>query len=66
MKYKNFELTEFERVPGKWRVAIKRVDGATVQSKEVAFGQVITYGDTLTADLSIQEAKKLVDKGTIE
>jgi uncharacterized protein (DUF2249 family) len=27
MKYKQFELTEFQRGPGKWRVAIKRLDG---------------------------------------
>jgi hypothetical protein len=65
MKYKEFELTEFERMPGKWRVAINHVDGAIVRSKEVAFRQVITYGDTLTADQSIQEAKNLVDKGMI-
>jgi hypothetical protein len=65
MKYKEFELTEFERKPGKWRVAINRCDGAIMRSQETAFSQVITYGDTLTADQSMQEAKNLVDKGIV-
>lgn len=65
MKYKQFELTEFQRGPGKWRVAIKRLDGVPIRSQETALSQVITYGDTPTADQSMQEAKNLIDKGMI-
>jgi hypothetical protein len=37
----------------------------TIRSQETALSQVITYGDTPTADQSMQEAKNLIDKGMI-
>lgn len=65
MQYKGFELTEWERELGRWRVVIARPDGTTVKYEHTELSSFVTAGDMLTVEQSIREAKKLIDKGML-
>lgn len=65
MKYQEFELTEWEREPGRWRVAVARTDGTTVNYKDMELSAFVTSSDMPTIEQSMQEAKNLIDKRTI-
>jgi uncharacterized protein YlxP (DUF503 family) len=65
MIYKEFELTEWERLPGKWRVAVARTDGTTVKSQHAEVSAFVNSADMPTVEESMQEAKSLIDKGII-
>jgi uncharacterized protein YlxP (DUF503 family) len=63
--YKEYELIEWEREPGKWRVAVARTDGTIVKSQNAEVSAFVTSSDMPTIEQSIQEAKNLIDEGII-
>jgi hypothetical protein len=65
MEYKRFHVQAFERKPGKWRAAIRRVDGKPVKilgRKKLA--QDITNFDAPTAAAAVAMAMTAIDAGS--
>jgi hypothetical protein len=65
VKYKGFELTEWEREPSRWRVAVARTDGTNVKYENTELSSFVTAGDAPTIEQSILEAKNLIDDGML-
>ena len=66
--YKGFEIRAFEREPGRWRAEIRNADGSTLKTLVGDSGHrmsITTTADTLTAETTIAEVKKVIDAGVM-
>jgi hypothetical protein len=65
--YKGYLIDVFEREPGRWRAKSQRRDGKMIKAFEGDrfFQSVTTSADCLSADASIELARKAIDAGGI-
>jgi len=65
MEYKRFQVQAFEREPGRWRAAIRRVDGKPVKilgRKKLT--QDVTSFDAASAAAAVAMAMTAIDAGS--
>jgi hypothetical protein len=66
MKYKAYDITTFEREPGKWRASIARSDSHEVTCYGATMESFITSADTTREEDAIQLAKGAIDGGHVK
>ena len=66
--YKRFHIRAFEREQGRWRAEIRKADGSPLKTLVGDSGHsvsITTTADTLTAETTIAEVKKVIDAGVM-
>jgi hypothetical protein len=66
MRHKAYEMTAFEREPGRWRTSISRTDGHPVICQGVKMKQFTTSADAPTEEGAIKLAKDAIDGGYVK